>query len=219
MHLYSPPQVEDEKKRVLEFCKQCIEQEKAGSLYVCGCPGTGKSLLMERVKDSLVDWAQGAGFQPPDVLAINCTSLTNTSEIFNTWKKSTQKKTESSTSPLKHLQNLYSQKQQSTGLKMMLIIADELDYLITKDRAVLHDLFTLTTFPFARCILIGIANAIDLADRFLPRLQSLNCKPMVVTFRAYSKDQIIMILQPRLMALPYIVFQPQALELCARKCN
>ncbi|CAL5388548.1 unnamed protein product [Camellia sinensis] len=50
---------EDEKKRVLEFCKQCIEQEKAGSLYVCGCPGTGKS-LMERVKDSLVDWAQGA---------------------------------------------------------------------------------------------------------------------------------------------------------------
>ncbi|CAL5334033.1 unnamed protein product [Camellia sinensis] len=53
------PRVEDEKKRVLEFCKQCIEQEKAGSLYVCGCPGTGKS-LMERVKDSLVDWAQGA---------------------------------------------------------------------------------------------------------------------------------------------------------------
>ncbi|CAL5334030.1 unnamed protein product [Camellia sinensis] len=45
--------------------------------------GTGKSLLMERVKDSLVDWAQGAGFQPPDVLAINCTSLTNTSEIFS----------------------------------------------------------------------------------------------------------------------------------------
>ncbi|XP_028063428.1 cell division control protein 6 homolog B-like [Camellia sinensis] len=53
---------EDEKKRVLEFCKQCIEQEKAGSLYVCGCPGTGKS-LMERVKDSLVDWAQGLSFK------------------------------------------------------------------------------------------------------------------------------------------------------------
>ncbi|CAL5388560.1 unnamed protein product [Camellia sinensis] len=57
------PRVEDEKKRVLEFCKQCIEQEKAGCLYVCGCPGTGKSLLMERVKDSLVDWAQGKHFR------------------------------------------------------------------------------------------------------------------------------------------------------------
>ncbi|KAK6927077.1 AAA lid domain [Dillenia turbinata] len=100
---------------------------------------------------------------------------------------------------------------------MMLVIADELDYLITKDRAVLHDLSMLTTLPFSRCILIGIANAIDLADRFLPRLQSLNCKPVVVSFRAYSKDQIIAILHQRLESLPYTVFHPKALELCARK--
>lgn len=32
---------------------------------------------------------------------------------------------------------------------------DEMDYLITRDRAVLHDLFMLTTCPFSRCILIG----------------------------------------------------------------
>ena len=36
-----------------------------------------------------------------------------------------------------------------------MIVADELDYLITRDRSVLHDLFMLTTFPFSRCILIG----------------------------------------------------------------
>ncbi|KAA8543751.1 hypothetical protein F0562_022072 [Nyssa sinensis] len=223
LHVSTAPSMvlcrEDEQKRVLEFCKQCIEQEKAGSLYVCGCPGTGKSLSMERVKESLVDWAKDACFQLPDVVAINCTSLTNTSEIFNKilGKKQPRKKTNGSTSPLQHLQNLYTQKQESTGMKMMLVIVDELDYLITKDRAVLHDLFMLTTFPFSRCILLGVANAIDLADRFLPRLRSLNCKPMVITFRAYSKDQIVVILQQRLMALPYTVFQPQALELCARK--
>lgn len=49
---------EDEQKRVLEFCKVCVEQEKAGSLYVCGCPGTGKSLSMEKLKQLLVDWAK-----------------------------------------------------------------------------------------------------------------------------------------------------------------
>lgn len=49
---------EDEQKRVFDFCKACIEQEKAGSLYVCGCPGTGKSLSMEKVKQCLVDWAK-----------------------------------------------------------------------------------------------------------------------------------------------------------------
>ncbi|KAG6792785.1 hypothetical protein POTOM_001943 [Populus tomentosa] len=210
---------EDEQKRVFDFCKACIEQEKAGSLYVCGCPGTGKSLSMEKVKQCLVDWAKEAGFQPPDVLTMNCTSLTKTSEIFKKVMEKNQpgKKINGSTPPLQHLQNLYSQQQKSMGSKMMLIIADELDYLITKDRAVLYDLFMLTTFPFSRCILIGVANAIDLADRFLPRLKSLNCKPMVITFRAYSKDQILRILQERLLAVPHTVFHPQAMELCARK--
>ncbi|XAR60722.1 hypothetical protein NMG60_11034204 [Bertholletia excelsa] len=223
LHVSSLPSLvvcrEDEQKKVLEFCKQCIEQEKAGSLYICGCPGTGKSLSMERIKLALFDWAKEASFCLPDVLAINCTSLSNTSEIFSKilGKNQLRKKTNGPTSPLQQLQGLYSQKQQPTGMKMMLIIADELDYLITKDRAVLHDLFMLTTLPFSRCILIGIANAIDLADRFLPKLQSLNCKPIVITFRAYSKDQIIMILQQRLKELPYTVFQAQALELCARK--
>ena len=49
---------EEEQKKVLEFCKSCIEQETAGSLYVCGCPGTGKSLSMGKVKQLLLDWAQ-----------------------------------------------------------------------------------------------------------------------------------------------------------------
>ncbi|KAK8990291.1 hypothetical protein V6N11_008997 [Hibiscus sabdariffa] len=210
---------EDEQKKVLDFCKTCVKQEKAGSLYVCGCPGTGKSLSVEKVKQQVIDWATMEGLQPPEILAMNCTSLANTSGIFSkilSMNKS-KKKITGSTSPLQHLQNLYSNKQAQLGSKMLLIIADELDYLITRDRAVLHDLFMLTTFPFSRCILIGIANSIDLADRFLPRLQSLNCKPMVVTFRAYSKDQILSILQERLLVLPCIVFHQQALELCARK--
>ncbi|GLT48800.1 hypothetical protein SLA2020_223990 [Shorea laevis] len=73
---------ENEQKTILEFCKGCLKQEKAGSLYICGCPGTGKSLLMEKVKQYVVDWARDEGLQPPDLLVINCTSLTNTSEIF-----------------------------------------------------------------------------------------------------------------------------------------
>ncbi|KAK6123101.1 hypothetical protein DH2020_043162 [Rehmannia glutinosa] len=209
---------ENEQNKILDFCKDCIKQEKAGSLYMCGCPGTGKSLSMEKVKEILVNWANEDGVQPPDMLSINCTSLVNTSEIFSKilGQNHPQKRHDRSTSSLQLLHNLYSQKQ-PPGTKMILVIADELDYLITKDRAVLHDLFMLTTLPFSKCILLGIANAIDLADRFIPKLQSLNCKPTVITFRAYSKDQIISILQERLRALPYTVFQPQAVELCARK--
>lgn len=61
MHVSTaPPNIvcrEGEQKRVLEFCQACVEQEKAGSLYVCGCPGTGKSLSMEKVKQLLFHWA------------------------------------------------------------------------------------------------------------------------------------------------------------------
>ncbi|XP_055832804.1 cell division control protein 6 homolog B-like [Solanum dulcamara] len=210
---------EVEHNRILEFCKQAVEQDKAGSLYICGCPGTGKSLSMEKVNKVLVNWAEESGFQAPDTLSLNCSSLSNTSDLFGKIldKIKQRRKISSCASPLQYLQKMFSEKQQSAVTKMMLIVADELDYLITKDRAVLHELFMLATLPFSRFILIGIANAIDLADKFLPKLQSLNCKPAVVTFRAYSKDQIISILQQRLQAFPYTIFQPQALELCARK--
>ncbi|XP_042040624.1 cell division control protein 6 homolog B-like [Salvia splendens] len=220
LHLSTaPPNVvcrENEQNRILDFCKKCVKEEKAGSLYVCGCPGTGKTLSMEKIKVMLVDWANKEGVQPPDVLSINCTTLANMSEIFSKILGQTHSgKKPSPTSSLQQLQKLYSQ--HTPGMKMILVVADELDYLITKDRAMLHDLFMLTTMPFSRCILLGVANAIDLADRFIPKLQTLNCKPMVITFCAYSKDQIINIIQERLKALPYTVFQPQALELCAGK--
>jgi cell division control protein 6 len=51
---------DNELRRVLELCKACVEQEKAGSLYVCGCPGTGKTLSINKIKDSLVCWADEA---------------------------------------------------------------------------------------------------------------------------------------------------------------
>lgn len=61
LHVSSAPSAivcrEDQQNRILEFCKQCVEREKAGSLYVCGCPGTGKSISMEKVKESLIRWA------------------------------------------------------------------------------------------------------------------------------------------------------------------
>ncbi|PUZ53884.1 hypothetical protein GQ55_5G086100 [Panicum hallii var. hallii] len=207
-----------EQRRVFEFCKGCVEQEKAGSLYICGCPGTGKTLSVNKVKESLMSWADEMGMETPDSLAINCTNLSNTSEIFSKilGQFQNRKKGSNKLSPLQQLQNMFSNKE-SAPRRMMLVIVDEMDYLITRDRAVLHDLFMLTTFPYSRCILIGIANAIDLADRFLPKLESLNCKPLVVTFRAYSKDQISDIIKHRLKVLEYDVFEPLALEFCARK--
>ncbi|WZZ55579.1 LOW QUALITY PROTEIN: hypothetical protein YC2023_055686 [Brassica napus] len=83
-------------KTVLEFVKACTEQKKAGSLYICGCPGTGKSLSMEKVRQQTQDWAK-------QILGEN----------------ETGKKAIASSSPLQQLQIMFSQKQQSPSSKMM----------------------------------------------------------------------------------------------------
>ncbi|KAI5003727.1 hypothetical protein ZWY2020_030887 [Hordeum vulgare] len=187
------------------------------SLYV-RVPGTGKTLSISKVKQSVSRWADEMGMETPDDLSINCTNFGNTSDIFGKIleKFQVRKKAGGKLSPLQQLQRMFSHKE-SAPRRMLLVVVDEMDYLITRDRAVLHDLFMLTTLQFSRCILIGIANAIDLADRFLPKLESLNCKPLVITFRAYSKDQISNIINHRLKVLEYDVFEPMAIEFCARK--
>ena len=48
-------------------------------------------------------------------------------------------------------------------------------------------------------IFTGIANALDLTDRILPRLQARpKCKPRLLNFAPYSKDQIAEIIKDRL---------------------
>ncbi|KAH0876821.1 hypothetical protein HID58_064215, partial [Brassica napus] len=169
---------EDEQRRVFEFVKGCLDQQKAGSLYICGCPGTGKSLSMERVVQRVGDLA---GLPPVDGHIVCELHFTDKDNRYI--QQEPLKKDDCYSSPLHHLQSLFSQKQESSS-RMMLIIADEMDFLITKDRGVLHDLFMLTTLPFSSSdmyspplfICTCVANAIDLADRFLPKLKSLNCE-------------------------------------------
>ena len=68
---------------------------------------------------------------------------------------------------------------------------------------------------------IGIANALDLTDRILPRLQShTKCRPQLLHFPPFTKDQIVAILQQRLGSNSEgtrTVVDPMAVQFCARK--
>ena len=67
----------------------------------------------------------------------------------------------------------------------------------------------------------GIANALDLTDRILPRLQSHSkCRPHLVHFPPYTKDQIVTILQSRLSSENCAaIVDPMAIQFCARKVS
>ncbi|CAM6014463.1 unnamed protein product [Sphagnum balticum] len=213
---------EMEQEKVIRFCKTAVLEQRPSSMYVCGRPGTGKSLIMEKVKILCTDWTKEANMQTPEIISLNCTSLTDPRNIYQKLLKPNQgtEVIQSSAVCLKEIKKRLCDSMQRSvnhSKRMLLMIVDEMDYLITRDQAVLYDLFRLPTFPNSCCILIGVANAIDLTDRFLPNLRAMNCKPDVVTFPAYNKDQILEVLNQRLEGLSFTVFHPPALELCARK--
>lgn len=76
---------------------------------------------------------------------------------------------------------------------------DEVDQMSTRDQSVLYTLFELPALTDSRLILIGLANALDLTDRALVRLQSrVQFKPVLLNFPPYSKQDIATILSQRI---------------------
>lgn len=100
-----------------------------------------------------------------------------------------------------------------------LIVLDEIDQLETKNHSILYTIFEWPSRHQSKIILIGIANALDLTDRMLPRLQArCELKPKLLHFAPYSKSQIVNILTSRLKGAGVLdVFTPVALQMLAGK--
>lgn len=80
-------------------------------------------------------------------------------------------------------------------------ILDEMDQLLTKDQEVLYKLFQWSCMDNSKLTLIGIANALDMTDRFLPRLKAKNCEPQLLNFNPYQVSEIREIIMDRLFSL------------------
>ena len=120
---------------------------------------------------------------------------------------------------------LMAPKKKSTG-PTYLVTLDEIDHLLELDLEVLYSLFELGLRRTSRLILIGIANALDLTDRFLPRLKARNLKPQLLPFLPYTAPQVASVITTKLRTLlakegvmsDYVPFvHPTAIELCSKK--
>lgn len=111
--------------------------------------------------------------------------------------------------------------------KKYIVILDEIDRLVDLDLKLLYSLFEWSMEPSSSLILIGIANALDLTDRFLPRLKSRNLKPNLLPFMPYTAPQIANIITTKLKSLnaqstasdpnhiPFL--HPAAIQFCSKK--
>ena len=161
---------------------------KAGSMYVSGAPGTGKTATLTH----LLDTKKGVY----RTIFINCMMLKSSVSIYREVVKHLAPKSIPKTEKdmLKVITN-----QLTTSERMTLLILDEVDRLDSKNQSVLYTVYEWPALKNSMLALIGISNSLDLTHRVLPRLQaSASYKPTLLHYPPYTKQQIIDILTARI---------------------
>lgn len=216
------------------------------SIYISGPPGTGKTAeLHTLLKASTEDDNQNT--DPDDniytiyvpqkgseiarkvrIIEINCMTLNDTEGIFNLMAREMHLKCNKKSK----IDQIRKELANDNHCDMTILLLDEMDSIISKYQQELFELFSWGS-KFAcdvndqnrpRLILIGIANALDLTDRFLPRLRSNRINPNLVQFLPYTAAQIKEIITTKLQSLnnnnkkglPPMV-HPAGILFCAKK--
>ncbi|KAG5994763.1 hypothetical protein E4U43_003173 [Claviceps pusilla] len=216
---------EVEREELGKFLNRCAApaSPSGGCLYVSGAPGTGKSAM---VTEMTRDFSQ----QHDDSMCsayINCMSIKSSKDLYVTLLTALgEDGNVSEAEAVSNLQQAFCPKTQQSS-KVYLITLDEIDHILTLGLESLYRVFEWSLQKNSRLVLIGIANALDLTDRFLPRLKSKNMKPDLLPFLPYTAAQIKNIITTRLRLLMpegtkegYVPFiHPAAIELCSRKVS
>ncbi|GAB7359354.1 hypothetical protein MBLNU230_g6005t1 [Neophaeotheca triangularis] len=203
----------EEKQELSDFLERSFESDSAGCLYVSGPPGTGKSAFVQEI-------CEGAKKRDSvDYSVVNCMSVKSGKDLGEKLSEDLNLKANAG---LDYLRSCFvSGKKQAE--RKYLVILDEVDRLVDLDIALLYSLFEWSMQPNSRLVLIGIANALDLTDRFLPRLKSRGLKPELLPFMPYSAPQIAQVLSEKLRSLSSVestnlpFLQPAAIQFCAKK--
>mgnify|MGYP002879827090 CR=1 FL=1 len=201
-----------------------LRAAQGGALYVSGTPGAGKSLTLGALRGALPDLAReaaeasGRPARAPRCVALNCMAVGDPQQVFKRILEALGS-TGGEDIPAGRAPALVREALRRPGGArgpgdMVVVILDEMDALSTPGMEVLISLFDLAHGPDSTAVLVGVANSLDLVHRLAPRLSQ---QPEKVSFSAYSHAELVELLRQRLRPLSDRVFEPAALELCARK--
>ncbi|AEO53533.1 hypothetical protein MYCTH_2294999 [Thermothelomyces thermophilus ATCC 42464] len=211
---------DDERAQLHKFLERCTSSRPGGCLYVSGPPGTGKSAMVNRITEEVASSSETIR-----KACINCMSIKSSKDLYIALLDQLCGDGDMAENDVaESLQKLFFNKK---GTDVFLVVLDEVDHILTLDSQSLYRMFEWSLQPTSRLTMVGIANALDLTDRFLPRLKSRNLKPELLPFLPYTAPQIKRIITERLRTLapegsaadfiPF--FHPAAIELCSRKVS
>jgi len=193
------------------FLKDHIEGGKSGSMYISGAPGTGKTASLTSIVNKMeVRLKQ---------VFVNCMTLRSSNAIYA--KILTEMGLTAYSTERDNMKAI--EKAITSSKSQVLIILDEIDQLDSKNQEVLYTIFEWPALVGSKLVLVGIANALDLTDRVLPRLLARpNFKPQLLNFPPYTKAEIIRIINKRIedAGLGDVkVIRPAAVMLLASKVS
>ncbi|GAC93808.1 hypothetical protein PHSY_001373 [Pseudozyma hubeiensis SY62] len=203
----------DAEQRAASLNVELDGDAEAACLYVCGLPGTGKTALVRSVLNSLSESTPCTSSSPslPRVAFVNCMTLSHPRLIFGKVLQALGSNAAEGQS------DAFAEQALSTlirdGNQRILIVLDEMDHLL-QSRAhqnILYKIFSWTAnsnqSPGAgarggsACSLIGIANSLDLTERFVPLLASKGASPALLHFRPFEANEIVSVIRDRLSGL------------------
>ncbi|PWN50962.1 hypothetical protein IE53DRAFT_329302 [Violaceomyces palustris] len=180
---------------------------ESGCLYVCGLPGTGKTALLRSIL-TIVEKRRSVG-RVPTVVFINCMSLSHPRLVFGTVLSALGKPGSEALTDAEAESSLGELIKD--GRQDILIVLDEMDHLLHSraHQNILYRLFAwASSSPPAIAhgasssfSLVGIANSLDLTERFVPLLASKGASPALLHFRPFEADEIVKVVRARLQGL------------------
>jgi cell division control protein 6 len=181
---------EKERKELGDFISKRLGKKKSGCLYISGPPGTGKSALVNEVS---TDLEVEVSFRRTYV---NCMSVKTARDIFAKLLEDFDRVDVLEGSETAALEEMFY-----AGKEAYLVTLDEIDHLLDIDMDLLYKLFEWSLDSSSNLIIVGIANALDFTDRFLPRLKSRGLRPQLLPFMPYSVAQIASVINSKLKSL------------------
>ncbi|KAL6709667.1 AAA ATPase [Coniothyrium glycines] len=180
-----------ERKELETFITTRTNSTKSGCIYVSGPPGTGKSAFVNDVCRTVsADGTVKSGY-------INCMSVKNAVDLYQTLLEEFLDITEvAEGNEMEALHELFMQRKTS-----YVVTLDEVDHLLELDVDLLYNIFEWSLQESSGLVLVGIANALDFTDRFLPRLKARGLKPHLLPFLPYTAAQVSSVITSKLKAL------------------
>lgn len=182
----------DEERQELEsFITTRTKARKPGCIYVSGPPGTGKSAFVNQVCRAVsTEDTVNTGY-------INCMSIKNAVDMYRTLLEQLVDIADiTEGEEMDSLKRLFTQRKTS-----YVITLDEVDHLLELDIDLLYNIFEWSMQKSSNLVLVGIANALDFTDRFLPRLKARGLKPQLLPFLPYTATQIASVVTSKLKSL------------------